>query len=92
MSYRSEQEKRGFVAVFFRDGTRSLVARNEYEPLSEALRRGDEWYEATDLYGDQEMVRLSCVVKIAEATPQGIAAWDANDAEEAAYKKAHGED
>jgi hypothetical protein len=92
VSYRSEREKPGFVKVFFRDGTNSVIARNEFAPLCAALKAGHEWYDALDLWGDPEMIRLACVAKVAEATPSGIAAFDAEAAEEVAYKTAHGEE
>lgn len=92
MSWRAERERAGFCRVFFRDGGDTVLKRNEYEPLCEALRRGDEWYEAEDLYGDPEMIRLSALCRCAEATPAGLVAYDVDQSERADYKKAHGGD
>jgi len=91
MSWRAEREKGGFVRVYFRGGGDSVVKRNEFEPLCAALKRGDEWYDAVDLFGDPEMIRLSTVWKVAEATPGAIVAWDADLDEQEAHKKTHGE-
>lgn len=92
MTYRPDREKHGFCKVTMRGGDWWILQRNEFEPIIEAIKRGDEWYEAVNLFGGIEYLRLSTVMHIGEASPVGIAAYDAEEDERLAYKKAHGED
>lgn len=94
MPFRPEREKAGFIKITFRDDVGFLIAaRNEWDDLTEALKAGkEEWHEVTNLYGDVEFIRLSDVVIVGEASPAGIAQYDEEEEQRAAYRKAHGDD
>jgi hypothetical protein len=93
VSYRPEREKAGFCRVTFAgDHLYFILARNEFELTMEAIKRGDEWYEATNLFGGTKMIRLSALIHVAECTPSQIAAFDAEEQEREAHNRTHGED
>ncbi len=91
MPFRPENQRQGFTQVYFRNGGNEHIARNEFEPICEALKRGDEWYDAVDLFGDPELIRLSNVAMVALASATGIVAFDRQEDEKEAHRKTHGD-
>lgn len=93
MTYRPDREKAGFLQVTFRHGDFLLIRRNEWDDLTEALKKGEkDWYEATDLFGELQLIRLSSVVLVALVTPSGVAQSDEEEVQRAAHKRDKGDE
>ena len=90
MSFRPEREKRGFIKVYFLSNQASTYKRNEFEPLCAALERGQIWYTAEDLHGDQRRIRLDQVQEVMDCSPEGLAQFDYDDEERKAQERLDG--
>lgn len=84
MPWRSEHEKKGFVSLQFLDNTKKFLPRNEWDGLVQAMRNGQRFYEATDLYGNCYLVVLSTLSDICDYTAESIATLDAQADEQKA--------
>lgn len=60
--------------------------------MTAALRVGTTFFEGFDLYGDCVTLRLDAVVTVMQGSRDGIAAYDADEADRKAHTTATGED
>lgn len=73
---RAASELNGFCKVFFKSGCASLLHRNEYERIKQAIEKADMWIECSDLQDDQMLIRLSRIEFLADYSKAGIVAYD----------------
>lgn len=93
MTYRPEYEKQGFTEVWYRDGSKRHIRREDFEGLETAMREGAEFFEATSLQdGSTGLIRVSAVLEIWAVSAELVRISDENAEAEAQYKKTHGED
>lgn len=91
MSFRVEREKAGYCSIWYRDGSRRLLPRNEFEPLCAALATDAQFYDGASLFDNASVrIRLAAIVDVVDFTPEAVRQADEDAVAEEEYNRMHG--